>query len=30
LHSYDVPEVVAVAVDAVSEKYWAWVRGNVK
>src|SRR5262245_32934753 len=30
LHSYDVPEVVAVGVDAVSEKYWAWVRGNVK
>ena len=30
LHSYEVPEVVAVPVDAVAEKYGAWVKGNVK
>ena len=29
LHSYDVPEIVAVGVESVSEKYWAWVKGNV-
>src|SRR5678815_1619808 len=29
LHSYDVPEIVGVAVESVSEKYWAWVKGNV-
>lgn len=29
LHSYDVPEIVGVAVEAVSEKYGAWVRGSV-
>jgi len=29
LHSYDVPEIVGVGVDAVSEKYWNWVKGNI-
>jgi uncharacterized protein involved in tolerance to divalent cations len=29
LHSYDVPEIVGVGVEAVSEKYWAWVKGNI-
>jgi len=29
LHSYEVPEIVAVGVEAVSEKYAAWVKGSV-
>ena len=29
LHSYDVPEIVGVGVEAVSEKYEKWVRGSV-
>ena len=29
LHSYDVPEIVGVGVEAVSEKYGAWVEGNI-
>jgi periplasmic divalent cation tolerance protein len=30
LHSYDVPEIIGTSVDLVSEKYWNWVRANVK
>jgi uncharacterized protein involved in tolerance to divalent cations len=30
LHSYDVPEIVGVAVEAVSEKYGKWVEGSVQ
>jgi periplasmic divalent cation tolerance protein len=29
LHSYDVPEIVGVGVDIVSEKYREWVQGCV-
>jgi uncharacterized protein involved in tolerance to divalent cations len=29
LHSYDVPEIVGVGVEAVSEKYEKWVKGSV-
>jgi uncharacterized protein involved in tolerance to divalent cations len=30
LHSYEVPEIVALPVEAVAEKYGEWVRGSVK
>ena len=30
LHSYEVPEIVAVPVEAVAEKYGEWVRGSVQ
>ena len=30
LHSYDVPEVLGIGVEAGSEKYLEWVRGGVK
>src|SRR5262245_50425856 len=29
LHSYEVPEIVGVPVEAVAEKYGAWVRESV-
>ena len=29
LHSYEVPEIVAVPVEAVAEKYGDWVRASV-
>ena len=30
LHSYEVPEIVGVAVEAVAEKYGEWVKNSVR
>src|SRR5262245_19675451 len=30
LHSYEVPEIVGVPIEAVTERYLEWVRGSVK